>query len=75
MADSISTDRAFVKVYETQNFWSVFQPISDYMFELSFLTILNIYKDYFKGRKRLQKLDKSKFHKCEGRYDQKPSLT
>ena len=54
MADSISTDRAFVEVYETQNFWSVFQPIRDYMFELFFLTILNIYKDYFKGRKKLR---------------------
>ena len=30
------------------------------MFGLSFLTILNIYKDYFKGRKRA--------HKCETKF-------
>ena len=30
-----------------------------YMFELSFLTTLNIYKDYFKGRQRL--------HKCKAK--------
>ena len=57
--DSISTDRVFVKVYETQIFESVFHPIHDYMFGLSFLTILDIYKDYFKSRQRWHKL-----HKC-----------
>ena len=31
----------------------VFHQIHKYMFELSFLTTLNIYKDNFKGRKRL----------------------
>ena len=30
------------------------------MFGLSFLTTLNIYKDYFKGRQRL--------HKCEAKF-------
>ena len=31
-----------------------FNPIRVYMFGLSFLTTLNIYKDYFEGRKRLR---------------------
>ena len=35
-------------------FQADFHPIHECMFELSFLTNLNIYKDYFKGRKRLR---------------------
>ena len=38
-----------IEVYEVQFFRTVFHPIRDYMFELSFLTTLDIYKDYFKG--------------------------
>ena len=30
-----------------------FHSIREYVFRSSFLTILNIYKDYFKGRQRL----------------------
>ena len=30
-----------------------FHSIREYVFRASFLTILNIYKDYFKGRQRL----------------------
>ena len=44
-----------MEVYETQIFKSVFHPNRDYMFELSFLTTLDIYKDYFKGHKRLRR--------------------
>ena len=44
-----------IKVYEKQIFNSDFHPIRVYMFGLSFLTTLNIYKDYFKGRQRLRK--------------------
>ena len=33
------------------------------MFGFSFLTTLNIYKDYFEGRQRLHKL-----HKCEAKF-------
>ena len=51
--DSSSTDRVSIEIYEIQIFCSVFHPIHDYMFELSFLTTLNIYKDYFKSRQRL----------------------
>ena len=57
------TDRLSVEVYETQIFESVFHPIRDYMFELSFLKILDIYKDYFKGRQRWHKL-----HKCRANF-------
>ena len=39
-----------IKVYEKQIFNSDFHPIRVYMFGLSFLTTLNIYKDFFKGR-------------------------
>ena len=49
-----STDKVSVEVYETQNFWSVFHPICDCMFGLLLITTLNIYKDYFKGYKRLR---------------------
>ena len=52
--ESISIDRVSIEVYETHNFWYVFHPIHDCMFGLSFLTTLNIYKDYFKGRKKLR---------------------
>ena len=41
-----------IEVYETQFFKTVFHQIHKCMFEISFLTTLNIYKDYFKGRKR-----------------------
>ena len=53
MLDSFSIDKISIKVYEKQIFSSDFHPIHVYMFGLSFLTTLNIYKDYFKGRQRL----------------------
>ena len=61
--DSNSTDRVSIEVYETQIFESVFHQIRDYMFELFFLTTLDIYKDYFKGRQRWHKL-----HKCWAKF-------
>ena len=51
--NSSSIDRVSIEVYEFPIFCSVFHPIRGYVFALSFLTTLNIYKDYFKGRKRL----------------------
>ena len=45
---------------KTRFFRAVFHQIREYVFSLSFLTTLNIYKDYFKGCRRLHKL-----HKCE----------
>ena len=50
---AISIDTLSVEVYEIQFFRDVFQTIREYVFRISFLTALNIYKDYFKGRKRL----------------------
>ena len=55
-------------------FQADFHPIHECMLGFSFLTTLNIYKNYFEGHKRLHKLHKSKFHKCEERCDWKPSL-
>ena len=57
MLDSFSIDRLSVEVYENQFFRADFTLIYEYMFGLSFLSILNIYKDFFKGRQWL--------HKCE----------
>ena len=54
---TISIDTLSVEVYEKQIFSSVLHPIREYMFRLSFLTTLNIYKDYFKGRQRLCKCE------------------
>ena len=65
MAWQLLDRQVSVKVYETQIFEYVFHPIREYVFGLSFLTTLNIYKDYFKGRKKLVQLHKSKFHKSE----------
>ena len=53
-----------IKVYEIQFFRADFNPICGYMFGLSFFTTLNIYKDYFKGRKRLRKCE-AKFCSCK----------
>ena len=50
-----SIDTLSVEVYEIQFFRVDFNPICEYVFRLSFLTTLNIYKDYFKGRQRLHK--------------------
>ena len=44
------------------------------MFEFSFLTILNTYKDYFEGCKRWWSCTRVQFHKCEEKCDRKPSL-
>ena len=50
-------DKLSIKVYEKHIFISDFHPIWEYIFELSFLTTLNIYKDYFKGCKRLRECE------------------
>ena len=66
MLDSYSIDTLPIKIYENQIFSYDFHPIRVYMFGLSFLTTLNIYKDYFKGRHSWCKwvqLDAKDFHK------------
>ena len=50
MLDSCSIDFLSIEIYENQVFSFDFHLIRLYMFGLSFLTTLNIYKDYFKGR-------------------------
>ena len=57
MLDGFSIDKLFVEIYEKQIFSSIFHQIRGYMFRLSFLTTLNIYKDCFKGRQRLRKCE------------------
>ena len=47
---AILIDTLSVEVYEIQFFRSNFTQIRKYMFRLSFLTTLNIYKDCFKDR-------------------------
>ena len=64
MFDSCSIDKLSIKIYENQIFSSDFTPIRVYMFELSFLITLNIYKDYFKDCQRLCKCE-AKF--CSGK--------
>ena len=59
-----SIDTLFLEVYEIQFFRADFNPTRVYMFRLSFLTTLNIYKDYFKGRQRLRKCE-AKFCSCK----------
>ena len=55
-----STDKlnSCIKNYENQIFRFDFTHIHVYVFRLSFLTTLNIYKDYFKGCQRSCKLVK-----------------
>ena len=66
MLDSCSIDTLSIEIYENQIFSSDFHPIHVSMFGLSFLTTLNIYKVYFKGRHKWCKwgqLDAKVFHK------------
>ena len=57
MLDNFSIDKLSIEVYEKQIFSSDFHPICGYMFGLSFLITLNIYKDYFKGHQRLREYE------------------
>ena len=50
MLDSSSTEAVSIKNYEIQIFRSNFTYIHVYLYRVSFLTTLDIYKDYFKGR-------------------------
>ena len=60
--DRCSTETIFIENYEIQISISVFTHLQVYLFRVSFLTTLNIYKDNFKGRQneaRLYNLMKS----------------
>ena len=62
MLNSFSIDKPSVEIYEKQIFSSDFHPICGYMFRLSFLTTLNIYKDCFKDCQRLCEYEAKFFH-------------
>ena len=64
MLDSCSIDKLSIKIYENKIFSSDFIPIHVYVFRFSFLTTLNLYKDYFKGRQRLRECE-AKFCSCK----------
>ena len=48
-ARQLLVDKLSIEIYENQIFSYDFTPICVYLFRFSFLTTLNIYKDYFKG--------------------------
>ena len=50
--DDSSTEAIFIENYKIQIFIYDFTHIHVYLCRVSFLTTLDIYKDYFKGRKR-----------------------
>ena len=54
---AISIDKLSIEFYEKQIFSSDFHSIRVYMFGLSFLTTLNLYKDYFKGCQMLRECE------------------
>ena len=56
MLDSSSTDAVSIENYEIQISRSVFTHIQVYLSRVSFLTTLDICKDYFKGRQRCCKV-------------------
>ena len=53
MLDNYSTYTLFIVIYKNHFFRFDFTHIHVYVFRLSFLTTLNIYKDYFKGRHKV----------------------
>ena len=50
--ESSSTEAISIENYEIQIFRSNFRHIHVYLCKVYFLTTLDIYKDYFKGRQR-----------------------
>ena len=50
MLNNCSINTLFIEIYKNQIFIFDFHSICVYMFGLSFLTALNIYKNNFKGR-------------------------
>ena len=63
-----------IKVYETQFLRVVFHPICEYVFRISFLTTLKIYKDYFKDRQRLHNCTSVKQSLVHANFDQKQNF-
>ena len=59
--DRSSTQAVSIKTYEIRNSKSDFQPMLVYLYKVSFLTTLGIYKNYFKGRRVCRKWPNSIF--------------
>ena len=59
--DRSSTQSVFVETNKTRNSRSDFRPMLVYLYRVSFLTTLNIYKDYFKGHGTCRKWPRSLF--------------
>ena len=74
MLDSFSTDKLSIKIYGNQFFRSDFIPICEYVFRLSFLTTLNIYKDYFNVRQRLHNCSSVKQSLVHANCDRRQNL-
>ena len=53
MLNSYSIDNLSIEIYENLFFRYDFMQILVYVFRLSFLTTLNIYKDYFKDHHKI----------------------
>ena len=56
MLNNCSIETVSFENYEIHISKSVFMHIQVYLYKVSFLTTLDIYKDYFKGRQRLLQL-------------------
>ena len=61
MLDSSLTDNLSIENYKIQIFKYVFHVYLSYLCRVSFLTTLDIYKDYFKGRLRWCNLRQSDY--------------
>ena len=59
--DRSSTQAVSVETYKIRNSRSVFQPMLVYLYRVSFLTTLDIYKDYFKDSRICRKCPSSLF--------------
>ena len=53
--DRSSTQAVFVETYEIRTSRSDFRPMFVYLYRISFLITLDIYKAYFKGRRACRK--------------------
>ena len=59
--DKSSTEAVFVETYEIRTSRSDFWPMLKYLYRIFFLTTLDIYKAYFKGRRACRKCPSSLF--------------
>ena len=60
--DRNSTQVVFVENYEIRNSISDYMHVLEYLCSVSFLIILDIYKDYFKSRHKVMQGVENKIH-------------